>query len=418
MTAQTLTERRANVWSLMTEIMARPKDPTTGLMTAENAAAYDAAEVDLDNIEAEIARELAHTTRETGYSHVDRGGVVRPDGTSNPDAEATPGDAAYADAFNAFVRGGRANMSGDQHRVLQKGFQTIQNAAGVGTGSAGGYTVPAAFRNAIIEQVTFIAAMRQLAEVITTDTGATLPWPTVDDTANEGAILAENSQVTEQDVTFGTANLDAYMYTSKLVRVSFQLLNDSGFNLEAWLGRALGTRLGRIQNRHFTIGTGTGQPDGIVVSSTVGKQGTTGQTLTVIYDDLIDVIDSIDAAYLAGGNNNWMMNQTIRKVIRKLKDSQNRPLWEPSLQAGQPDTLLGYGIKLNNYVPVPAASAKSILFGDFREAYVIRDVSGIQLLRLEERYADFLQVGFLAFQRSDGTMQNASAVKAYQHSAT
>lgn len=418
MTAQTLVERRANVWSQMTEIMARPKDPTTGTMTAEDAQAYDQAEAVLDALEADIARETAHAAHESALSAVDRGGVIRPDGTTDPAAEATAEDAAYADAFNAFVRGGRNNLSGDQGRVLQRGFQTIQNAAGVGTGSAGGYTVPAAFRKVIIEQMTFIAAMRQLAEVITTDTGAQLPWPTVDDTANEGAILAENTQVTEQDVTFGTANLDAYMYTSKLVRVSFQLLNDNGFNLESWLGRTLGTRIGRIQNRHFTVGTGTSQPDGIVTSAVVGKQGQTGQTLTVIYDDLIDLIDSIDAAYLEGGNNSWMMSQTIRKVVRKLKDTQNRPLWEPSLQAGQPDSLLGYNLKLNNYVPVPAANAKSILFGDFREAYVIRDVSGIQLLRLEERYADFLQVGFLAFQRADGTMQNASAVKAYQHSAT
>jgi HK97 family phage major capsid protein len=99
-------------------------------------------------------------------------------------------------------------------------------------------------------------------------------------------------------------------------------------------------------------------------------------------------------------------------------DSQNRPLWEPSIQVGVPDSLLGYGVVLNNYVPVPAASAKSLLFGDFREAYVIRDVAGFQLLRLEERYADYLQVGFLGFQRSDGTMQNTSAVKAFQHAAS
>lgn len=105
-------------------------------------------------------------------------------------------------------------------------------------------------------------------------------------------------------------------------------------------------------------------------------------------------------------------------MVRKIKDNQNRPLWEPSLAKGAPDSLLGHGVVLNNYVPVPAANAKSILFGDFREAYVIRDASDVALLRLTERYADYFQVGFVAFQRSDGTMQNAGAVKAWKHSAT
>jgi HK97 family phage major capsid protein len=207
------------------------------------------------------------------------------------------------------------------------------------------------------------------------------------------------------------------MYTSKMVRVSFQLLQDSVFNLDSFLARKLGERIGRIQNTHFTTGTGTAQPLGVQTNAAIGKTGTTGQTTTVIYDDLIDLIHSVDPAYRAA-NARFMLNDLTVGVARKLKDSQNRPLWEPSVQVGVPDSLLGYGLVINNDMPVMAANAKSILFGDFRRAYLIRDVLGVQLLRLTERYADFLQVGFASYARADGTLQDSGAVKAYRNSAT
>lgn len=259
--------------------------------------------------------------------------------------------------------------------------------------------------------------MRQVAESITTDTGATLPWMTSNDTANVGAILAENTQVTEQDFTFGTASLDVYMYTSKLVRVSLQLIQDSALNLDAFLPRKLGERIGRIQNQHFTTGTGTSQPQGMFVGGTA-VQAAVGNVTGYSYDTLIDTISSIDPAYLGGGNLNWMFSQAALGGIRKLKDAQGHPLWQPSLQVGQPDSLLGYGIVLNNDVAVPAASAKSGAFGDFRAGYVVRDVTGVQALRLDERYADFLQVGFLGFQRAGGIVQDTNAFRIIQNSAT
>jgi len=127
----------------------------------------------------------------------------------------------------------------------------------------------------------------------------------------------------------------------------------------------------------------------------------------------VDLIDSIDPAYL--GNARFMIRSMA--TIRKLKDTTGQPLWQPGLLDKEPDRLLGYPITINRDMPAMAASARSILFGDFKAGYVIRDVTGIQQLRLEERYADFLQVGFLAFQRTGATVQNASAYKAYAHPA-
>jgi HK97 family phage major capsid protein len=318
------------------------------------------------------------------------------------------------------MREGTTELTSEERSALRTGWVDGKElrAQGVATGAAGGYLVPPAFRAKMVEAQRFFSSMRDVAEVITTETGATLPWPTADDTANVGAILGENTQVTEQDVTLGQADIGAYTYTSKLVRVSLQLLNDAAFDFETWLAAKLGQRIGRAQNAHFTTGTGTAQPEGVQTNAVIGKTGASGQTTSVTYDDLIDLIHSVDPAYRNSGRARFMLNDATLAAARKLKDAQGRPLWEPSVQVGVPDGLLGYGYTINQDMPAMAAGVKSILFGDFAAGYLIRDVQDVQLLRLSERYADYLQVGFLAFARTDGTPQDTAAYRAYANAAS
>lgn len=414
-TLQTLLDQRATAWAAAQDFQNRAASDAD--LSAEDRAAWDAALADVERLSQDIEREERHAR----LSSVDYSQIV----TASQDADdeqhgGTDRAAAYADAWRSWMREGSADLTSEERTTLRSGWVDGRElrAQGVATGAAGGYTVPAPFRAQLIETMKWYGSMRDVAEVITTETGATLPWPTNDDTANVGAILAENTQVTEQDVTIGTNDVGAYMYTSKLVRVSLQLLNDSAFNLESWLAGVLGRRIGRAQNAHFTTGTGTAQPEGIQTNAAVGKTGTTGQTTSVIYDDLIDLIHSVDPAYRNSGRSAFMLNDATLGAARKLKDSQQRPLWEPSVQAGVPDSLLGYRYVINQDMPVMAANAKSILFGDFRAGYLIRDVQDVQMLRLAERYADYLQVGFLAFARTDGTPQDTAAYKAYRNSAT
>lgn len=407
-TTQQLREQRANTWEQMKALIEKPE------RSAEDDQAYDRMEAEYDKLDADIERAERHEAREAANSTVDRTGVVPPAG-----GPANSTDDAYKSAFRNFLRDGINELDPTDRALMRERFQQIQNAAGVGTGSAGGYLVPPEFRDTMVETMKWYGPMLQVAEVITTDTGANLPWPTNDDTANVGAILAENTQMTEQDVTLGTASIDAYMYTSKLVRASFQLIQDRP-DFDTWLARKLGERIGRIWNQHFTTGTGTAQPDGIVTSASVGVTGTGSFATTggIAYDNLVDLVESLDPAYGGGQGLTWMMHQTARKALRKLKDTQGRPLWEPSLQAGVAATLLDYPVQLNNDMPTLAASSKSILFGNIREAYVIRTVRDISTVRLAERYADYLQVGFFAFARADGTLQNGNAVRVFQTTAT
>lgn len=414
-TLQSLLDQRASAWDKAQEFQNRAASETE--MSAEDRSAWDAALADVERLSADIEREERHTR----LASVDYSQIVT--ATQEADNERHGGEdqaEAYANAWRSWMRDGSTELTSEERSALRTGFVDRKElrAQGVATGAAGGYLVPAPFRAKMVEAMKFFGAMRDVAEVITTETGATLPWPTNDDTANVGAILAENTQVTEQDVTLGQQDVGAYMYTSKLVRVSLQLLNDNAFDMESWLARKLGERIGRAQNAHFTTGTGTSQPEGVQTNATVGKTGATGQVATVTYDDLIDLIHSVDPAYRLGGRAGWMLHDTTLSAARKLKDSQQRPLWEPSVQAGVPDALLGYRYTVNQDMPVMAANAKAILFGDFYAGYLIRDVQDVQLLRLAERYADYLQVGFLAFARSDGTPQDTAAYKAYRNAAT
>ncbi len=411
---KTRLEERAQVWEQFQAIRRTAEEQGRDL-TAEELAERDKLNEEIGRLSRLIDDEKREAAIGGRMATVEELAIS----SSAGGAPAEKSDDGYAQAFRQFVRYGNDGNTSEQRQLLASRFSAAtpeMRALGVGTGSAGGYAVPQTWRDKIIETMKAIDSVRQVAEVITTNSGSALNWPTVNDTANVGAILAENTQVTEQDVVLGTATLDAYMYTSKLVRVSIQLLQDEAFDLDAKLPQWLGARIARIQNTHFTTGTGTSQPNGIQTAATIGVTGAAGQTLTVTYDNLVDLIHSVDRVYRDGGQ--FMLSDTTLAAIRKLKDTTGQPLWQSSIQEGKPDRLLGYGYVINNDMPAMAANAKSILFGDFREGYLVRDVTEMQTLRLTERYADFLQVGFLLFHRSDGEQQNASAYKAYANSAS
>lgn len=312
-------------------------------------------------------------------------------------------------------RGGQSKLSVSFSNA--RGVQGIQNAQSATTAGAGGAIVAPTFSNRLEKALLFFSSVNQNADTITTETGADLPWPTVNDTAQKGARLAENTTILAQDVAFSSVTLKAWMYTSKLILVPWQLMQDSAFAVEELIADLAGERVGRILNDEFTNGTGITMPNGLVAGATSGKVGIAGQTVSVIYDDLVDLIHSVNIAYRL--QSKFMLADSSLKTVRKLKDSQGRPLWEPSLQADQPDLILGKQYVINDDMPAMAANAKSILFGDLSK-YKVRRVKDIQLVRLNERYADALQTGFFAYCRFDGGLVNAGTnpLKFYQNSAT
>jgi HK97 family phage major capsid protein len=247
--------------------------------------------------------------------------------------------------------------------------------------------------------------VRQVATVRRTLTGANLPIPTSDDTSNEGALLAENSITVEKDTEFGQLVLGAFKFTSKKVLVSMELMQDSATDLAEFLGSALGERIGRITNRYGTTGTGSSEPKGIVTAAT--SSGVTLAAKTPTYLELVAIEGSVDPAYRVGAG--WMFPDSELQEIKKIVESTTgRPIWLPNMAGGAPDSILGYPYTINQHMDAAAAtgSGKSILFG-LLSKYIWRDVRDVMLLRLDELYAEYGQVAFLAFSRMDGDLLDA-----------
>jgi HK97 family phage major capsid protein len=270
------------------------------------------------------------------------------------------------------------------------------------TNTAGGYLVAPDFTREVELAMLSFGGMREVASVVRTATGADLPWPTSDDTSNEGEIIGENTEVTAQDLVFGSKTLKAFKYSSKIVKVSTELLQDSAVNLGEVIGSRLGERIARIGNRHFTVGAGTTEPFGMVTGATSG--GTSAAPTAITYDELVGLLHSVDASYRANGT--WMFNDTTLAALRKVRDNDDKLIWQQGMIVGQPETILGRPFVVNNNVASIGASAKPILFGDMSK-YKIRDVQEVSVLRLNDRFAEFGQVAFLAFSRHDGVLIDA-----------
>jgi len=281
----------------------------------------------------------------------------------------------------------------------------LKRSAQSTTAGAGGYTIPQGFLAELEKKLLYYNNLRNVCRVIRTDTGNPLPFPVTDDTGNPATVGAENTAPSETAMTFTQVLLGSYRYES-LVLTSNELLRDSGLDLASEIGGMLGERIGRKETTDFTTGNGTTAPEGVVTGSSAGVTGATTTTITLA--NIMGLIGSLDYAYQQGAS--FMMHQAIWNTILQLADSQSRPLFLDLLNGNAPK-LLGYPVVINNAMASSiAASAKTVLFGDFSK-HMIRDIGDIEIIRLNERYADKYQTGFLAINRCDAKVMQSSAIK-------
>ncbi|WP_025917678.1 phage major capsid protein [Herminiimonas sp. CN] len=402
MSIQAQRERRN---ALVTQAKQLNAEKVGALWTPEVSAAYDALVTEIGQIDDSMTRQQKILDLEADKKFEDFLGK----------SGGREIDAPTASIGARFIRSGFESFSKDD-------YAKVRNTLSVGgAGSEGGYTVQTEIVKQVADALKAFGGMRSVAETIQTAQGNPMSYPTSDGTGEIGEIIGENTPATALDPAFGTLPLNVYKFSSKIIAIPFELLQDSAIDVEAFINARIVTRLGRIGNLKFTVGSGSGEPTGVVTAVGVGKTGITGQTVTVIYDDLIDLQHSVDPAYRENGK--FMMHDSTVKYIRKLKDVNGRPLWVPDydggIAGGKGGTLAGSEVVLNQQMPVMAANAKSILFGDF-SYYKIRDVMAMNLFRFTDSvYASKGQVGFLAWMRSGGNwIDVGGAVKAYQNSAT
>lgn len=315
-------------------------------------------------------------------------------------------------AFREYALRG-SEMSPEARTVLQR-IEKEQRDQNIGTPGDGGYLTHDEFNRGIIEARKNFDVMRRAPTTkITTTTGQPMLWPTVDDTV-AGEIIGEASAhdaTTAKDIAFGQKSISTFKYSSGIVLVSVELLQDSLItDLPGLIQRLLGQRLANIQQTHFTTGGGTTVPDGIVPQAAVGTQSANDNSIGK--DDLIDLFHSIPSQYRMMPSVGWMMNDSFMGAIRKLDNSTNNLMWEANLKLGEPDRLLGKPVYENpamlDVASLDAADEAWAVFGDL-SAYHIRDVRGIQVQRLNELYAANGQVGFMAWVRSGGNLMVAES---------
>lgn len=390
-----LRNQRAKVWEQAKNFLDSHRNEK-GILSAEDTATYERMEQDIVDLGHEIERqERADALERELAAPVNTPITAKPENRKSETKTGRASD-AYHNAFWNQVRS-RNNMP------------ELRNALQEGVDSEGGYLVPDEFERTLIQALEEENVVRAHAHVFTTSSGShKIPIVATKGTASW---IDEEGAYGESDDVFGQEQIDAHK-VGTIIKVSEELLNDSAFDLESYFQDEFARRIGNKEEEAFLIGNGVGKPTGMLNATGGAEIGVTAASATAITaDEIIDLFYSLKSPYRK--NAIWLLNDSTVRAIRKLKDGNGQYLWQPGLHEGESDTLLGKKIFTSAYAPTIAAGAKTILFGDL-SYYWIGDREGVTFKRLNERYADYGQVGFLASKRVDGKLILPEAVKVLQ----
>ena len=422
-TIKELKEQRAQALS---EVRALEEKYSGAALPDEAKPAWERFAAECETLEAQItAAENELKDRAARYSKINefKGGNAfeRPGGNGNGEQfNAKQIETDQKKALRAFFMGDNApdNFVEAAERVgFGRSLRRNEMTLNIGDdqfsnlnpleGQQGGFLVAPTLWPRIQVAMKAYNAMEQVAEIFTTAGGEEITMPTVDDTGTTAAILPNETDASYSNFSVAGKVLRAYEYSSNGINVKNTLLQDTGFDLEGLISRLLGERVGRKAGSDMTIGTGNNQPYGIVPLAPTGK--TTASATAITFDELKDLQGALDPAYSGNPTVGWMMHNNIRTAIAKLKDSQNRYLWEPSTQVGNPDMLLGRPVYLNQFMDSAVTTGKkTVIYGDLNY-YKIRRVASVTFRRLNELRALRNESVFVMFVRMDGNLLNASS---------
>lgn len=410
---KTLREQMARIATEARSKLNEISDNTDEARAAEIEREFDAAMAEHDRLGELVARHDKLQAAEDRAKAVDLDKRPVP-----PNSEGRGVDdrhsVTYREAFYELIRnGGVDGLDTEVRNVLRGGVQNVESRIQVGgTNSAGGYTVPVELAAFIDQAMIAYGPMynQDVCTTLNTSSGATFNIPTVDDTASVAVAHTEGTALTDDggsDVTFGQATLGAYAFDTEWIKWSYELAQDSIFNLEPMLGGLLGERLGRIANSKLTTGSGSSDVQGIVTGSSLGK--TAAATGAITADEIIDLLHSVDPAYRTSPKTAFMLNDSTLAAIRKLKDGDGNYLWQMgNYQVGVPGSILGYRYYVNQAMDSLAAAKKVMIFGDFSKFYVRKVQSPVVAVVRERFWPDLGIAGLIRF---DGVLANTAAIK-------
>lgn len=386
-----LREKRAKAWESAKKFLDE-KRREDGCLSTEDTAVYEKMEADVVNLGKEIERLERQAAIDLELSKPTSTPITNnPNG--NPSGEEKTG------------RAGMEYRREFWNAMRKKNYYDVNNALQIGTDSEGGYLVPDEFEQTLVQGLEEENVFRTLATIIQTSSGDRKI--SVVATKGEASWVDEEGQIPESDDSFGQVSIAAYKVAT-MIKVSDELLNDSMFNMEAYISNEFSRRIGAKEEEAFLVGDGKGKPTGIFNSAGGASEGVTTATANITFDDVMDLFYSVKSPYRK--KSTFVMNDSTVKALRKLKDNNGTYIWQPSVQAGQPDTVLNRPVVTSAYAPAIAAGGKVIVFGDFKY-YWIADRQGRSFKRLNELFAATGQVGFLGSQRVDGKLILPEAVK-------
>ena len=396
MNAKQMREKRGALVEQMQGMVAAAKAEGRNLSNEENEK-FDAISNEVDELRSAAARiERAEELKKEMASKAEE---VR---------EAAPAKVEARDAFNAYLRKGMNGLNANEVRAMEELRGTSTQVTT--NDGLGGFLVPENWSDFVSATELFKSDIERVATVIRTSNGQAFNLPANDDTSVVAAILGEGTAETVSDMTFTNVKFEPYTYSSKIVKVSNQLMADNAFDLAGFVGGQLANRLNRGINDHLTTGTNSSQPQGIVTGSSLGKTAASASAVTIA--EILDLMYAVDASYRNAAGAGFMMNSATLAAVRKLGfgSSNDFPVFVPAMEAGGVDLLFGKPVHVNEDMDGIATGKKSIIFGDLKQYYV-HEAGGVQLLRLNERFADALSTGFIAYRRVDGNVLQASAIK-------
>jgi HK97 family phage major capsid protein len=445
--------RRAELWNDMAPTVSKMGKGEA--LTAEERKGYIDRDAELIGLDEELKVNLSaqERTREEKKDAESRG--ITTDEAKSRDEQET-------EALRAYLRYGNAGLT-PEHRTLlvpqgkpcEAAPETRLNplstlpaapAAGSTLAGEGGYLVPQGFWHNLQIAMKAYGGTAPYFRQVTTSGGEPMPWPTQDPTGIVGSLLSENTQVSEVDFSFGQGMLSAWTFTSGLHLASIQIVNDSAFSVDQFIRDRVGEALGRARAQYAYSGTGSSQPQGVSTAINAKGAGSVGaggyfsltaatpvqqigvsstQTELVsgalAFVDVLKMITYVDPAYRDNGNCAWFMNDATLQAERSVSSTTGFPLWSPDITVGGTSSgrLYNYPVVIdNNIASLTASTTAGPIFGALDHAMVLRQVNQAGILRLVERYADFLQVGYIGYERWDARSNDLRAVTQAHAAAT
>jgi HK97 family phage major capsid protein len=467
---QKIRDERASVYDGMVAIMEK-FDASPETVTVEDRADYDKREERLSVLDKDLDRVVKMRNIDAGKDEVaETRGLTRDENDNEMDV--------YTRAYREwFVRGDK-DVSPETKAIIRRGAHTptdMEQRAQLDANSLqtvqgqGGFMIPQGFWMNLQIAMKEYGGVLPYTNIVKTASGNEMPWPTTNPTGVLGSYITEANQVGFTDFTFGQGILYAWTITSGVILASFQLLNDSAFNVDSFVTDRMGEAIGRKVAAELWSGAGSASKaiTGITTAVSANGGAGSGQLLTTLagtalaaggpgyvtgnaawgsgggdkvftlgspstavsaltsgvasWHALTGMIAGVDPAYRVAGKCSFFMNDSTVQLERTLTDGFGHPLWVPNTQAGQPDTILGYPVVVDNNSPsisTTASTAGGVLFGDLKTAFVVRQVDMAGTMRLTERYADYLQVGFLGYVRMDAQPNDLRAISVFATGTT